>query len=662
LEKIRHIKYYLAASVSLITFIIYLPTLRNEFVMWDDSRYIFENSHIRSFDMALFKWAFCDFYAGNWHPLTWISHALDYVVWGLNPLGHHLSNNILHAINTFLVVFLIMKLLETAKERTTQAGLLEFLTERTILITGGVTGLLFGLHPLHVESVAWVSERKDLLCALFFIFSIIQYTNYVRNKDNETASKKSSFLSDKYYLFTLAFFILALLSKPMAVTLPVVLLILDWYPFNRITSSGTFRTALIEKLPFVALSLILSILTTLAHKAGGAVVSMEKASLSTRALVAAKSLTMYLWKMIWPLNLVPYYPYPKDVSLLSFQYLSAIVIVAVITAGCVVLVKKQKVWLTAWGYYVLILIPVIGIVQVGSQSMADRYMYLPSLGPFLIMGLGAAWIWKNEVNSILLKLSSIIIASVLIISVSYVTFTQIGLWKNSIALWSYVIGKYPKSVYIAYINRGLAYEKMGRQNKALEDYNEAVAMSPSYIYAYNNRGWALGKMGQLDKAIEDFDKSIELEPSNYNAYNGRGMMYEKKGEVNKAIEDYNKAITVNPSSPVTYFNLGILYGKTGSYDKAIKYFDKSIALNPKNADYYSNRGVTYYLSGQFGRALEDFSKAIALDPNIATVYYSRGVTYLNTGRKELAIADFRKACDLGEKDGCKGLRLLSQGP
>ena len=659
LNKTKLSKFYLAVSVSLITFIVYLSALHNEFVLWDDSRYIFENPNIRSFDKSLLKWAFFDFYAGNWHPLTWLSHAFDYAVWGLNPSGHHLINNILHAINTFLVVLLIMKLLEIAKERTTEASPSEFLTKRTLLMAGGVTGLLFGLHPLHVESVAWVSERKDLLCALFFLLSILQYTKYAGSVIENTQQRNPFLLlSNKRYLLALALFILALLSKPMAVTLPVVLVILDWYPFNRITSLKIFRSVLAEKLPFIVLSFIVSILSILAQKTEGAVVPIEKASLLSRSLVSTQSLVLYLGKMIWPLNLVPIYPYPRDASLLSLKYITAIILVTAITAGCVIMVKRgRKVWLAGWIYYVVTLLPVIGIIQVGGQAMADRYTYLPSIGPFLILGLGSAWIWGKEVGlkkfALIAKVASTITVIIVAVALSYLTFIQIGIWGNSIDLWTYVIKRYPDKIYIAYNNRGMAYDKMGQFGKAIEDYNHAITISPAYIYAYYNRAVALGRNGQFEKAIKDFSRSIELDPSYFMAYNGRGMLYEKEEQPDRAIKDYNKAIELNPFSPDAYFNLGVLYGKSGLYDKAMTHFNEAIAINPDNAVFYCNRAAIYSFIGQHDNALKDLNKAIEIDRNIATAYYNRALIYLKAGMAERAIADLQTACNLGDKQACK---------
>jgi Flp pilus assembly protein TadD len=663
--KTQNIKYYITAAISLITFIVYLPALRNEFVMWDDSRYVVVNEHIRSLNAAFFKWAFFDVYASNWHPLTWLSHAVDYAVWGLNPLGHHLANNILHAVNTFLVVLVTMQLIKMRKETSNATGPSEFLDERTILITAGMTGLLFGLHPLHVESVAWVAERKDLLCALFFLFSILEYIHYVASTSNEPFhAKLSSLVSHKHYFFSLGSFVLALMSKPMAVTLPVVLLLLDWYPFFKIQSLKTFKSALIGKIPFIAFSLISSIITVAAQQQ--AMVPMDRAPMMTRVLVAFHSLVMYLVKMIWPLNLDPLYPYPKAVSLLSSTHLFAIALVIVVSAACIMISKTQRFLFTAWAYYVVTLLPVIGIVQVGAQSMADRYTYLPSLGPFLIMGLGVAWTSTKmstvKKGRVVVQLLSATLALLFVAAISIITIKQIGIWKNGIIFWSYIIEKEPEKVPLAYLNRGVAFKNMGRFDEAIRDYDRAIALNPSYSKAFYDRGVAFNSMGQVDKALADFDRAITLDPFYVLSYNQRGLLYENKGFLDKAVSDYNNAISSNPLSPEAYFNLGVLFGKSGSYEKAISHLSKAISINPDNADYYSNRGAIYSLNGQRELAMDDLNAALKLNRDMPAVYYNRGIIYLNTGRKELARADFRKACDLGDKDGCKGLRLLSQGP
>jgi tetratricopeptide (TPR) repeat protein len=662
----RNLIFSLAAAVSLLTFLVYLKSLQNDFVNWDDPLYVFENPHIRSLDLTFFKWAFFDFYAANWHPLTWISHALDYAVWGLNPLGHHLTNTVLHAINTFLVVVLAARLIEVAKPLTNpdspftlHASRFTFHHSRFTLIAAATTGLLFGLHPVHVESVAWVAERKDLLCALFFLLSIMAYVkaqSAERRAQSDTDQRHApcAMRSAPFFLCAaLCFFILALLSKPMAVTLPVVLLILDWFPFARIKSVKTLWAAAVEKIPFIALSLISSILTLKAQKAGEAMELMEFVPLSSRVLVSAKSLILYLWKMIWPMNLIPFYPYPKNASLFSPEYISAIVLIIGITALCVFLVKKRRLFLSSWGYYVLTLLPVIGIVQVGGQSMADRYAYLPSLGPFLLIGIGTAGVLtmtpsagKRGLTAQLIAAASVLV----IVTLSFLTVKQIQIWKDSVTLWTYAIEKDPGKASVAYKNRGVFFQEKGRFDRAIEDYDKAIDLDPFYAHAYNNRGLALEKTGRLDKAFADYDKAIALKPANYSSFTNRGLAFDKAGRLDKAIADYNTAISLNPSDPSVYNYRGIVFDKMGRFDKAIADYDQAIALNPAFPEAYKNRGAAFNKLRQFDKELADYDKAIALDPSNYNVYITAGISYGKMGLFDKAIECFNKAIAVNPED------------
>lgn len=634
MKRIWTFKYCLAGTTALLTFAIYLNALGNGFVNWDDNLNVYENRYIRSLDSAFLKWAFFDFSAPGadyWRPLSFLSHALDYAIWGLNPMGHHLTNNILHAANTFLVVLLAARLIESANPVSPIPGFQSRLTShssRFTLVAAGVTGLLFGLHPLHVESVAWISERKDLLCAFFFLLSIMAYVKYAcaillhgakglwhREKDDiQSAELKEQRVVSSIFP-ALGFFTLALLSKPMAVTLPVVLLILDWYPLQRLHSLKTFWPVFIEKIPFFALSLASSILLVLDLKATESL-SVELVPLSSRVGVAAKAVIAYLGKIVFPVKLLPFYPYPQDVSLFSLKYLSAIILISLITVVCVVMAKKHKLLLSAWGYYVITLIPVLGLVQVGSQSMADRYTYLPGLGPFIIIGMAAALGWE-KMNTALkgemfVRLCSTAVALCLLISMSTLTVKQIAIWKNNLTLWSYVIEKDPIGVPHAYNNLGITYKDIGQLNKALENYNKAIALNPLFYKAYTNRGIVLEKMGQLDKALENYNKSIALNPSYYVAYTNRGIFFKKAEQYDKALEDYNKAIALNPFYYVAYNNRAIVFRKIMQFDKALENYNKAIALNPFYFEAYFNRGIAFKNAGRFDKALEDFKKACEL--------------------------------------------------
>ena len=664
-QKTRNLRYYLAGFIAVITFAVYLASLQNGFIAeWDDGEYVLNNPYIRSINLVFLRWAFFDFHASNWHPLTWISHAADYAVWGVNPLGHHLTSVIIHAINAFLVVVLIMRLQEIATGSRPGGQEASALDESGMLITAGVTGLLFGLHPVHVESVAWIAERKDLLCALFFLLSIAGYVKYSTIIGNELVGHdvRARFVM-KEYLLTLGFFILALMSKPMAVSFPVVLLILDWYPLHRMRSIKTALTLLVEKLPFILLSLISSALTILAQRAWGALVEIQMLPLSSRLLVAAQSLLMYLWKMAVPRNLIPYYPYPKDVPLVSVDFLLAFAVIIGLTAFCIIIAKRHRLGLAAWGYYVVTLLPVLGIVQVGSQSMADRYTYLPSLAPFLIVAAGTSWCYAKVIS--LRRSKSVVMtvflgAGVVIFTgLSFLSIRQMHIWKNGLSVWSYVVEKEPEKASIAYTNLGSVYQKMGQLDRAMENYDKAITLDPNDYLAYTNRGAIFDKIGELDKALESYNKAVMSNPGDYKAYFNRGLLYDKMGRITDAIDDFEIATRLNMLDPRViawaHNNLGILYGKAGMYDRSIADFNIAIAIEPNNPITFNNRGFTYVFSGQDKKAIEDFSKAINLDQNYASAYFQRGDAYLRTGNKELAILDFQKGCDLGDMDACSAL-------
>ncbi len=645
--------YLTAAATALISVIVYLPALQNGFVTWDDDIYVFENYHIRSLGPAFFKWAFFDFYASNWHPLTWLSHALDFTFWGLSPLGHHLTNIALHGVNVFFVVLLVARLLDTYQ--ILSAGK-SFLNERAIMVPAAATGLLFGLHPAHVESVAWISERKDLLCALFFLLSVMTYLKYAasrqpvievvhsntsgqrtkakgerlpRSKQHPMdASRRVIFFMNKHYIAALVFFILALMSKPMAVSLPLVLLILDWHPFGKIRSAKTLRIALVEKIPFISLSLGSSILTMLAQRAGGAMDALGSVPLSTRLPVAAKSLIAYLGKMLWPFDLSPYYLYPHDVSLLAPEYMLSMVLALGITIACAFLAKQQRLWLAAWGYYVATLLPVLGVVQVGIQAMADRYTYLPSLGLFLVLALGAARLGEKAFSwtsgRFAIMTAAVVAAVSILVLLSVLTVKQTGVWKDSVTLWGSVIETSPVNLPFAHMNRAVAHEKAGRLAEAIADYDAAIDQDPAYAEAYANRGVA----------------------------------YEKAGKIDQAIADYQKAIALDPSSAQTYFNLGTVYLGAGRLVDAVEQYDRAISLDPRHADAFHNRGVALADSGQAGGALEDYNQAISLNRNYDIAYFNRGSLYFEMGKTELARRDFRMACELGYENGCSALKSL----
>ena len=585
-----------AVSVAVASLLVYLPALWNGFVNRDDGRYIYENPDIRHFDARLFKWAFTSFHVSNWHPLTWLSHAADYAIWGLNPLGHHLSSILLHALNTFLVVILSVRLIRLAAPRREEDG------RRGALIAGAITGLLFGLHPLHVESVAWVSERKDVLCAFFFLLSILKYLNYA---DPGQGSKRG------HYAASLTLFALALMSKPMAVSLPVVLLILDVYPLERLQWKAAFtsqRRVLLEKVPFVLLSAASSVVTLMAQKK--TIVVFKTLPLGERILNSIRTVVFYLLKMVWPSKLAPLYPYPREMSLFTLEYMGACIAVAGMTGFCIWAFRRWKAFPAAWAYYIVSLIPVLGIVQVGIQSAADRYTYLPSLGPMILVGLGYSRAWgKVSIvhNRTPLKTGLAALPVFVICLLSSLTVKQISIWKNPQALWDYEANVFPHNPE-ALICRGDLYYKEGDFKKALEYYDTAVKAAPDYPDGYGARGKTYLMLGNYNQAILDFDKTIELKPQDEEA----------------------------------------LFNRSLAYQSAIKDYSRSISMSPREIELYIDRGASFAAIGEYDKALEDFNTAIKLNPRFATAYYNRGLLHRDMGNYREAIADFQAAARLGD--------------
>jgi Flp pilus assembly protein TadD len=620
----------LAASVAVLTFVVYLPALQNGFV-WDDVQYITGNSFIRSLNGNLFRSAFLEFQADNWHPLTWLSHALDYSLWGVNPLGHHLTSIVLHALNTMLVVLLVMQLVEAyQRHRTggsTSGGLPD---DRIALIAGGISGLLFGLHPVHVESVAWVSERKDLLCALFFFLSIMTYAAATEKRtanDGYNAAGPRSIFTDKRYFLALGLFILSLLSKPMAVTLPVVLLLLDWFPYGRIRSSKMLWTAAMEKLPFFALSLATSVLAVLAQKGGGAMAMMQPVPFAARLLVGARSLIAYLGKMLVPLNLVPYYPYPDQVPPFSPEYLASIALIIVITLFCALISKRQKVFLSVWGYFVVTLLPVLGIVQVGTQAMADRYLYLPSIGPFFLLGLAAAVLWERFRASLhgrgtrIRIAAGAVAAAALFAPMSYATIEQIGIWRDNTVLWTYVIAKgspdfaeSPRSA-MAHNNLGLAYASQGRWDLAATEFRTAVRLKPDYVEPRYNLGIAYARQGRLDSAIAEYHEALRLKPDSAGAHNNLGIAYASQGRLDEAIAEFRTTAQLKPEDAGPHSNLGLAYAAQGRWSEATAEFRTAARLTPDDARPHYDLGNVYASQGLWDQAIAEYRTALQLRPD-----------------------------------------------
>jgi tetratricopeptide (TPR) repeat protein len=642
----------LALFLGACTILSYFPALNLGFVNWDDNEYIYENSHILRLTSSFVQWAFTTFHLGNWHPMTWLSLGLDRLLWGTGPMGFHATNIVLHGLNTALVTIMAFLLIEAAKNVKRREGSENGISERGALTAAALTGILFGFHPIHVESVAWISERKDVLCAFFFLTGIMTYLKYVEERSTEIVGVP--FFrghSSRFYFLTLVLFALALLSKPMAVTFPVVLLLLDWHPLGRLERER-ISAIITEKLPLFALSIASSIVAILAQKSIGDVMSLSDLSLIYRLFNGTRAFVLYLWKMLVPINLIPFYSYHRDVSLLSAKYITILFVAVGIAASCVMLVKSKKgrSWTAAWSYYLITLLPVLGFIQVGSQSMADRYMYLPSLGPFLLAGLGLALVFERKRGGTEGPSSeryyALVIMGVLAISLSLLTLRQTGVWKDGLTLWNYVIEKDPASFAKVYNNRGLIYLDQNRPGEALRDFNTAVASAPGIPKWYFNRAAAYRVLGQYDKALDDLTTVLKFEARNMRGYVHRGNTYFLMGQYDEAISDFSTAILLKPDSAFVYFNRGKAYRLKKQYDKAIDDFSKTVSFDPRFADAYCERGAVYIALARYDEAIADCSAAISINPDAPRYYYNRGTAFIKRGLFEDAVFDFTKAISI----------------
>lgn len=565
---------YPALLAAVLTFLVYLPSLRYDFVSWDDGMYVLYNSHIRNMDLNFFKWAFTTTYLANWHPLTFISYALDYRIGGLNPFIYHFENVVFHVINTFLVSVLTVRLVNIIALKGRKEAETGPKASKTLSFTAPfVAALFFGLHPLHVESVTWVSERKDVLSTFFFLLSVLAYLRY---STGPLAKKASN------YIGALVFFILALMSKPMAISLPVVLLLLDYYPIGKIVrlrqQLGEIKWVILEKIPFVALSVLSAMVTVWAQKRAGALVPSETIPLPPRLLIAAKTYVFYLYKTVLPVDLAPFYPYPGRIDLLKIEFFGPLLFLLAVTLFSLLAVKRYRFFLVVWVAYLIILFPVIGVVQVGSQSAADRYMYLPSLPLFIFAGILTGYLFDRMIKSpgaeaasgyfLKPKLAAAFALAVMLFStLSYLTVKQEGIWKETITFWTHELKVFPDS-YKAHLHRGQFYVLLGETGKAIEDYKMAMSLLPNAAEPYNEVGILYGGLGKYKEAFAAFDEAIKLEPAYDKAYNNRGYAHFQAGEFKKAVEDIKMAISLNPGNTGAYYNIASAYSELGETEQA----------------------------------------------------------------------------------------------
>ena len=661
-ESSRSAKWVAVLLLILATTITYFPVKDSEFIDLDDDVYVTDNPWIQQgLNLQSISWAMTSLREGVWNPMTWISFMLDYQLFGLNPAGYHLTNLVLHLGSVLLLL-----------------GVLYRMTERfwpSLLVAA-----LFALHPLNVESVAWVTERKNVLSTLFWMLSLWAYLEYLRKPVWQ------------HYVGIMGFLILGLMSKQMLVTLPCALLLLDYWPLRRLGDNGKeFRVRLphlvLEKVPLFAAVLGAGLLTLIAAHTDDALPSLERLSRGVRLANAPLSYALYLKKMVWPMDLAVFYPHPGS-TLSPLAVALAILVLAGISLG-VWWGRKSRYLVVGWLWYLGTLVPAAGLIQVGGQSMADRHTYIPAIGIFIMLIWGVA----ESAQAMRLRTAWLATASLgLIISMMVLTRQQLGHWKDSITLFEHTVAA-TEGNYLVHNNLGTALLERGNVDAAIENfsrvleirphsdrglYNMALALraqgkieesahylaralqsNPSMAEAYNNLGIILIAQKRLEDAITLFKEALEIAPRMEQAHSNLGTALISQGRVDEALVHFLKAVELNPYKAKAYNNLGAVMDLQGRSEEALNYYQHALELSPTSVLTYNNMGKTYMDLGNLDQAATHFSEAIALQPDLADAHFHLGLVRTDQGNIQDAITHFQQVLRLNPAHGEAQQQLMA---
>ena len=566
LEMRRYV--FICLCLVAITASVYWQVLNHNFVYYDDNVYVTENYHVQSgLTLEGVIWSFTTNHASNWHPLTWLSHMLDCGLYGLKPRGHHLTNLLFHIVNSLLLLVVL--------RRMTGA-----------LWRSAFVAAMFALHPLHVESVAWVAERKDVLSTFFWMTTMWAYVRYVRSP------------GFRGYLLVLILFALGLAAKPMLVTLPFVLLLMDYWPLQRFQfGSGELQPQksinpghpispllhlVREKAPFFVLAALSSAVTIVAQQSGGALTPVDKLAFGARITNALVSYASYIGKMLWPFHLAVVYPHPGKVVI--WQAAGAAFILVCISILVIRAARRHPYFAVGWLWYLGTLVPVIGVVQVGKQAMADRYTYVPLIGLFMIIAWGAADLtarWRSY------RLGLATSAGVLVIALATCTWFQVGYWQNGAVLFEHALHVTSKN-YLAHNNLGVALARQGRFDEAVAHLAKALEIRPKYAWAHNNLGAVLARQANLNEAIAHFSEALRIDPKLAEADISLGIALASQGHLHEALSHFLKALGKRPDSVEVHNNLGVTLARLDRFHEAAAHFSKVLEIMPDNAEVRHN--------------------------------------------------------------------------
>jgi tetratricopeptide (TPR) repeat protein len=615
--------------LALATLSVYLPVRHHGFIALDDGDYVKDNRMVQAgLTWAGIKWAFTTGHSGNWHPVTWLSHMCDAQFFGGGPKAPHLTNLLLHATNALLLF-----------------GLLRRLTGA--LARSALVAAFFALHPLHVESVAWISERKDVLSAFFFLLTLAAYANYT------AAEKTQSRTVIQWYSMALSSFAFGLMSKPMLVTLPCVMLLLDLWPLQRL-SLASRRESVVrvvrEKLPFFTLSAASCIVTLVMQKRGGAVGSLTSYGIDARVENALVSYARYLGNLFWPTDLAVIYPHPGNLP--AVQVVLSALLIGGVSFAAIWWLRNSPFVAVGWFWFLGMLVPTIGLVQVGVQSMADRYTYLPSIGAFIAVVWGAGKLlgrWEHTKTTAVL-------ATGIAIACGLATRTQLAHWQSNESLFRHTLMVTAEN-FAAHNSLGHSYLEEGRVNEAIVEFERTLEIQPDFAEAHNNLGTALLRQGRIEPALTCFRKAVHTRPGFALARYNAGTVLLQTGRIDEAIVELEKAATLRSDDALIRLNLGNAHLQKGQIDAAIAQYRSAIVFAPDNADLQNNLGQSLLQKGRIDEAFVHFQAAVKIDPEHANAHFLLGERSLRLAQWDEAIVHFQQTLKSQPDDADAHLQL-----
>jgi len=597
-------------ALVLATVAVFSRALSNGFVNWDDDLMLVDNPNFRGLGWAQLRWMFTTFHNGHFQPLSWVTLGLDYLLWGIDPFGYHLTNLLWHAANT-VIFYLVCRLLFTRGFGAAQEK-----ASWQLESSAAFAAVLFALHPLRVESVVWATERRDVLSGGFFLTAIYCYLR-AHGTAAATAQSRRSWVA-----LALMAQLLSLMAKATAITLPLLLVILDIYPLQRLRGAvrtwvaADSRRVLGEKLPFLLLSLVFGLVALWAQQVSGALRPVQQYFFSYRLGQAFYGIWFYLWKTLLPIGLSPLYELPYDFAAWTGVFIACAVF-AMLVSLLAFFMRRRWPWLAAcWVYYVIALVPVLGVAQSGPQLVADRYSYLSCLSWAALMG-GIGFYWLQHMRSVRLVTVAVVILATAI-GLGLLTRSQIGVWRDSESLWKYTLRVAPNTA-IANYNLGKVYEANGRIQDGVDFYRRAVGVNPTYADAHYNLARLLGQQGKIDEAIAHYREALKFKPNDVETHNNLGRLLAMQGDFSAALAAYRKALALDPRYAKAHFNLGRLWVRSGEYAKAIESFQQALKLTPDTAEVHAGLGDAYARSGNVDQAIIHLEAAVKLKPQLAGV-------------------------------------------